>query len=238
MQAAQQQGQKAPQEPLRRRINHFLARTVDRFRVALLVILLAAAAFLVGYFIYGEISKKLVYDSTALADVAQTKYDAWQAETDNAKKAPLEQDLLAQLGTLISRYPRQYGGQRGLFLRASVHYADKAWEEALKDYQALADYFPRSYLAAISLFDAGICAEEKGDASDALKLYLRAFQGSKDSTVAPRAMFNAGRLYEAGQDWTSAQKTYESIDASYGQSIWNKLAKNRLIELKVQGKIK
>ncbi len=51
-------------------------------------------------------------------------------------------------------------------------------------------------------------------------------------------MFDAGRLYEAKEDWASAQKTYESIDADYGQSIWNKLAKNRLIELKVLGKIK
>ena len=238
MQAVQQQGQQAPREPLRRRIAHFLAHTVDRFRIALLVILIAAAAFLVGYFIYGEVSNKLIFDSTVLAEAAQTRYDAWQAETDTAKKATLEKDLLAQLGTLVSRYPRQYGGQRGLFLRADVNYAKKAWEEAIKDYQALADHFPKSYLAPISLFDAGACAEEKGDTSAALGLYLRAFQGYKDSTVAPRAMFNAGRLYEASQDWTSAQKSYESIDTSYGQSIWNKLAKNRLIELKVQAKIK
>jgi TolA-binding protein len=237
MQAVQQPGQQVPQEPLRRRINHFLARTLDRFRVALLVIILAAAAFLVGYFIYGEISKKLAYDSTALAEAAQSNYDAWQAESDAAKKATLAKDLLAQLGTLVSRYPRQYGGQRGLFLRADVHYADKAWDEALKDYQALADHFPKSFLAPISLFNAGICAEEKGDTGAALGLYVRA-EGYKDSTVAPRAMFNAGRLQEGKQDWAAAQKTYESIDTSYGQSVWNKLAKNRLIQLKVRGNIK
>jgi hypothetical protein len=51
-------------------------------------------------------------------------------------------------------------------------------------------------------------------------------------------MFDAGRLYEATQDWDSARKTYESIDTAFGQSIWNKLAKNRIIDLKVQGKIK
>ncbi len=238
MQAVQQQGQQTPQEPMRRRIAHFLARTVDRFRIALLVVLIAAAAFLVGYFIYGEISKKLVADSTRMAEDTQTAFDTWQSETDATKKAALEKDLLPRLGALISRYPHQYGGQRGLLMRADLHYADKSWDDALKDYQALADHFPKSYLAPISLFDAGICAEEKGDADAALALYLRAFQGYKDSTVTPRAMFNAARLYEGKQDWASAQKTYESIDTDYGQSLWNKLAKNRLVELKVLGKIK
>ncbi len=155
MQAVQQQGQKVPQEPMRRRINNFLARTVDRFRIALLVILIAAAAFLVGYLIYGEIAKKLAADSTTLAESMQTKFDAWQSESDATKKAALEKDLVAQLGTLISRYPRQYGGQRGLFLRADVSYNDKSWDAAIKDYQALADHFPKSYLAPVSLFNAG-----------------------------------------------------------------------------------
>ena len=223
---------------MRRRIAHFLARTVDRFRIALLVIIFAAAAFLVGYFIYGEITKKLVSDSTLLAEAAQTTFGSWQSETDATKKAALEKDVLGQLGTLISRYPRQYGGQRGLLMRADLRFADKSWDDALKDYQALADHFPKSYLAPIGLFDAGVCAEEKGDADAALAFYLRAFQGYKDSTVAPRAMFDAARLYEGKQDWASAQKTYESIDTDYGQSLWNKLAKNRLVELKILGKTK
>jgi TolA-binding protein len=238
MQAVQQQGQQAPQEPLRRRIAHFLARTIDRFRIVFLVILIAAATFLVGYFIYGEIVKKVVRDSTALAESVQTRFDSWQAESDAAKKTALEKDLLDQMGTLISRYPRQFGGQRGLFMRAEVNYSKKAWDEALKDYTTLAERFPKSYLAPICLFNAGVCAEEKGDTSAALALYVRAFQGYKDSTITPRAMFDAGRLYEATKDWAAAQKTYESIDTAFGQSIWNKLAKNRIIDLKVQGRIK
>jgi hypothetical protein len=44
---------------MRRRINNFLARSVSRFRIALLVIVIAAAAALVGYFIYGEVARKL-----------------------------------------------------------------------------------------------------------------------------------------------------------------------------------
>jgi tetratricopeptide (TPR) repeat protein len=241
MQAVQQQagqGPHTPPEPMRRRINHFLSNMVSRFRIALLVILIAAAAFLAGYFIYNEVSKKLVADSTLLAERVQVKFDTWRGETDVAKKPELEKDLLDQLGSLINRYPRQYGGQRGLFLRADVNYGKKAWDEALKDYVALAARFPKSYLAPISLFNAAVCYEEKGDTDNALKLYAQVASSYKDSTSAPRALFDSGRLYEAKSDWANAQKAYQSMDGLYAQSMWTRLAKNRLVALKVLGKIK
>lgn len=241
MQAVQQHAggvQQGPPEPIRRRISNFLAHSVSRFRIALLVIVIAAAAALVGYFIYGEVSRRLANDSALMAERLQTQYDSWRQEADTAKKAALEKDLFDQLGTLINRYPRQYGGQRGLFLRAEAWYEKKAWDSAEKDYQALAARFPKSYLAPISLFDAAVCAEEKGDTDIALALYLKASAGYKDSAVAPRAVFDAGRLYEAKSDWANAQKTYQSMDESYAQSMWTRLAKNRLVELKVLGKIK
>lgn len=241
MQAVQQhagQAQQGPPVPMRRRINNFLAHAVSRFRIALLVILIAAAALLIGYVVYHEVSKKLVADSTLMAENVQTQFDTWQSESDAAKKAGLEKDLFDQLDRLISRYPRQYGGQRGLFLRAGANYAKKAWDAALQDYQTLAARFPKSYLAPISLFDAAVCYEEKGDTDNALKLYVKASGSYKDSTVAPRALFDSGRLYEAKSDWTNAQKAYQSMDGLYTQSMWTRLAKNRLVELKVQGKIK
>lgn len=241
MQAGQQfagQGQQAPQEPIRRRINNFLARAVSRFRIVLLVILVAAAAFLLGYIVYSEVSKKRLADSTLMAESVQVKYDAWRSEADATKKAALEKDLFDNLGTLINRYPLQYGGERALFIRAEASYANKAWDGALKDYQALAAGFPKSYLAPISLFNAAVCYEEKGDADTALKLYLQAAGSYKESTVAPRALFDAGRLYESKSDWANAQKTYESMEGPYAQSLWTRLAKNRLVELKVMGKVK
>ena len=232
------QGQQAQTEPLRRRISNFLAHAVDRFRIALWAILIAAAVFLIGYLIYTEINKKLVYDSSTMAEAAQDLFDKWTAEPDAAKKAALEKDLTEQLNRLVDRYPRQYGGQRGLFLRADLSYSKKAWDAALKDYETLAQRFPKSYLAPISLFDAGVCAEEKGDTDGAQKLYTRVSVSYKDSTVAPRAIFNAGRIDELKGAWTEAQKKYEQMDGLYSQSVWTKLAKNRVIELKVQGKLK
>jgi TolA-binding protein len=232
------QGQQAGPTPIRRQISNFLTHTVSKFRIALLVVLIAAAAFLVSYFIYSEVNKKLVSDSTTQVEGAQGIYDTWQTETDAAKKGTLEKDLLDRLNRVISRYPRQYGGQRGLFLRAEVSYAKKDWDAAMKDYTTLASRFSTSYLAPVSLFNAAVCLEEKGNKDQAQKLYIQAYTSYKDSTVSPRALFNAGRLDEAKGAWADAQKKYEQMDSLYGQSAWTKLAKNRVIELKVQGKIK
>jgi TolA-binding protein len=239
MQPAQRsQGQQVPTEPLRRRISNFLARTVDRFRVALWVILITAAVLLVAYFVYNEVNRKLVSDATTMVEGTESIYSSWQSESDAAKKAVLEKDLRAQLDRLIGRYSRQYGGQRGLFIRAELSYQAKAWDAALKDYESLATQFPKSYLAAVALFDAAICSEEKGDRDNAQRLFVKAYESYPESTVAPRAIFNAARLDEDKSAWAEAQKRYELIDGQYSQSEWNKLAKNRLIQLKVLGKIK
>jgi TolA-binding protein len=241
MQPVQQQtgqGRETAPVPMRRRINNFLAHTVDRFRIALWVVLVAAAVFLVAYLVYTEVNKKLVSDSTLLVEGAQGVYDTWQSETDGAKKAPLEKDLTDRLNRVVSRYPRQYAGQRALFLRADVSYAKKDWDAAAKDYTTLAARFSRSYLAPVSLFNAGVCFEEKGDKDQAQKLYVQVYTSYKDSTVAPRALFDAARLDEAKAAWADAQKKYDELENLYGQSAWTKLAKNRVIELKVQGKIK
>jgi TolA-binding protein len=241
MQPAQQQvgqAQQAPQEPIRRRISNFLAHTVHRFRFILLGVIIAAAAFMVGYFIWNEVNKKLVYDSTQLVEGAQDIFDKWKAEQDATKKAALAKDLGEQLSTLITRYPRQYGGQRALFLRAELEYENKAWDAAVKDYTTLADSFPASYLAAIGLFNAAVCEEEKGDRDAAEKLYLRASASNKDSPVAPRAIFNAARLAEGKEAFEEARKRYDQLASGYPQSSWTRLGKNRIIDLKVQGKIK
>jgi TolA-binding protein len=241
MQAVQQhagQGPQSPKEPLPRQISNWLAHTVSRFRIALLVIIIAAAVFLVGYFIYSEVQKKVAYNSAVQAELVQDLNDKWTSETDTAKKAALEKDLLTQLDSVIARFPRQYGGQRALFIRAGVNYGKKEWEAARKDYELLAERFPKSYLAAISLFDAAICAEEKGDVDHAHALYVKVLTSYKDSIVAPRATFNAGRLDETKGAWEDAQKRYESMDSLYSQSIWTKLAKDRVVQLKIMGKAK
>ena len=237
MQPVQQVPQAArPQE--KRKIGDVVAHFVHRIRFALWAILIAAAVFLVGYLVWSEVGKKRSVDSTLLAEGAQELFDAWSSEQDASKKAALEKDLSDQLDRLVGRYPRQYGGQRGLFLRADLRLEKKAWDDARKDYEDLARRFPASYLAAVSLFNAGVCAEEKGDVEAAQTLYMRVVEKYRDSGASPRALFDAARLDEQKGAWEDARKKYERLDTDSPLSSWTKLGKNRIIGMKVQGKLK
>jgi tetratricopeptide (TPR) repeat protein len=238
MQPAQQTPQEGKGRQEKGRLAHVIAHWVHRLRFVLWGVLIAAGVFLVGYLAWSEVGKKRLVDSTLLAEGAQSTFDSWVSEQDEAKKTALETDLGGRLDKLISRYPRQYGAQRGLFLRADLRFRKKDWDGARADYEQLARRFPRSYLAAVSLFNAGVCAEEKGDAEAAQALYLRVADGYKDSGAVPRALFDAGRLDEQKGAWEEAQKKYERLESDYSASSWTKLAKNRIISLKVEGKLK
>ncbi len=222
----------------RRRLSDVLSHYVHTWRYVLWGILILAAVFLVAYFAYAEVNRRLASGATAAAEEVQDLFDKWSTEANADKKAGMENDLLEKTDRLLARYPRQYGGERGLFIRASVRFDKKAWEDAAKDYQDLATRFPRSYLAPLALFDAAVSLEEKGDRDGAQKLYLKIVSDHKGSAVVPRAVFGAARLDEEKGAFEDARKRYESLDADHPQSGWTKLAKNRIIALKVEGKIK
>jgi TolA-binding protein len=222
----------------KRRLADILTSFVHHWRYALWGVLILAAVFLIGFFVWTEWNKKLASDSTIAMEKVQDQFDSWKSETDSAKKATLETELLTALEALITRYPRHYGGQRGLFMRADVFVAGKLWDKASQDYLDLAGKFPESYLAPISLFNGGVCLEEKGDSDGALAQYQKIAADYADSAVAPRAIFNAGRLQEAKGSFEEAQKSYDRLEADFPSSEWTKLAKNRIIALKVEGKLK
>jgi TolA-binding protein len=232
-----QQQQQPEQEGVGRRIAAALARFVSRFRIALWAILGVALVFLVGYFAWSEITRRQSTDATLKAEQAEKLYDTWLAEADAAKKESIQKDLLGRLDGLVARPGRLYGTQRALLLRASLRFELKSWDEAAADYRELARRFPRSYLAPIALFDAGTSLEEKGDRDGAAALYRDLVTRWKETSVTPRALFALGRLAEEAGTWDEAKSRYEQLDAEWPSSGWTMFAKNRLIALKVAGKI-
>jgi tetratricopeptide (TPR) repeat protein len=232
----QQPKQVAP-ESFGRRVATALTEFIHRFRFVLWGVLGAAIVFLVGYFGWSEITRRQSVTTTRQVEQAETLYDSWLAETDTAKKAELQKDLLSRLDGLAKRPGWLYGTQRALMLRADLRAELAAWDEAAADYRELARRFPGSYLAPIALFNAATCLEEKSDREGAVKLYTDIVTRWKETAVAPRALFALGRLAEDAGTWDEAKSRYEQLDAEWSTSSWTQLAKNRLVALKVAGKI-
>jgi len=216
----------------------WLSRVIHKSRFVLWGIVIAAAVLTVGWFAWEEINKRVADSATKASEAVQEAFEAWQGQSDTEKKKTAETDLTKQLTELIRKYPRQYGGQRALFMRAEISFENKAWEEAGKDYLELVKSFPRSYLAPLCLFNAAVCAEQKGDAEGALKAYERVIAEHADCSFAAHSLFCVARLQEQKNAVDEAQKTYNRLESEYPDSGWTNYAKNRIIELKVAGKIK
>jgi TolA-binding protein len=214
-----------------------LSVILQRGRLALLILLIAVLAGIVAYFVWTEVQNAAREKSARWAEQAQELEQQWASESEATKKQSLEKELTDLLARILSRYPRQYAAQRALLLQADMAYRSKDWSKAAENWQALARRFPRSYLAPLSLLYAGVSYEELGDAKQALSSYQRVQERYRDSYLLPRALFSSGRLRESEGDWAGALKAYNQLEDDHPDSNWTKMARNRIIQLKTEGKI-
>jgi len=218
----------------------FLDRLSDflqKARLPLLVLLIAGIAALIGYFVWHELQSGAREKSALLAERAQDLHQDWIYEQEEAEKKKLETELGDLLQRILKKYPRQYAAQRARLIEADLAYRARDWAKAAAAYQALASGFPRSYLAPLALLDSGACYEELGDGKKALEAYQRIGSRYRDSYLLPQALFASGRLLEAAGDFAGASTVYNQLDEEHPDSNWTKLARNRIIDLKLKGKI-
>jgi tetratricopeptide (TPR) repeat protein len=213
------------------------ASFLGKYRLVLLVILIALLVFVVGYFGYTEWHKGARERSALMAERAQDLFQEWQNEKDETNRKAKEQELRELVDRIVAKYPRQYAAQRALYLKATLAYEKRLWQESAEAYESLVKSFPRSYLAEISLVAAAVCYEQAGDPQAAIGAYKRFSERHGESFLLPHALFSLGRLYELAEDFPAAVQTYNSLDEKFPFSNWTKAGRNRIIALKVQGKI-
>ncbi len=111
---------------------------------------------------------------------------------------------------------------------AEIYFQRKNYEEALKFYELASKASDTSYIAGVAYFNAASCADELGNAEKALEFYKKASE-IKDFPLVPRAMFNAGRIYEAQNKPEEAITAYNKLLEKYPKNEWAFLAKSRVI---------
>jgi TolA-binding protein len=219
--------------PFKERFSTF----VHSNRYVFLVAIIAIFVLIIGFVVVSEIRSARIQKSTVLVEAAQNEYTAWTNASD-AKKKDIEAKLLTELDTIIKKYPALYGAQRALFIRGNLYYEKKDWKLAAENYTKLAKSFPKSYLAPVSLMDAGAAFEAAGDNASAAKQYNEIAQNYGSSTPEkPLALFSLGRLAEAKKDYKDAQKQYDLLVSDFPSSGWTNLARDRIIYLQVKGLI-
>lgn len=215
------------------KISQFLLRN----RILLWSLLICITVLITGYFIWFEWNRRTIENSTILAEDAQGLYQEWSIEEDQNKKNEIEEELLEALNLIIRKYPHQYAAERALFIKGSLFFEIENWDDAAKAYLDLANSFAKGYLAPLSLFNAAAAYEELNEPDKALAHYQLITESYSGNYLLPHALFSLGRLYEQKEEYDLALSSYNRLEDGYSASNWTKIARNRIIELTINGKI-
>ena len=208
-----------------------------RNRILLWSLLISMAVLITGYFIWFEWNKRIVENSSFLVEDAQGLYQIWKIEEDQNRKNEIEEELLEALNLVIRKYPHQYAAERALFIKGNLFFEKENWDDAAKADRDLANFFAKGYLASLSLFNAAVAYEELNEPDKALANYKLITENYSDNYLLPHALFSLGRLYEQKEEYDLALSSYNRLEDGYSASNWTKIARNRIIELTINGKI-
>jgi tetratricopeptide (TPR) repeat protein len=151
--------------------------------------------------------------------------------TDAAAKADIETllgDLLA-----FAEDARGYAGAKAWSLAGTIYAKEKKWADAENAFAQSAKKGAKTHLSGPSLFNAGVAAEEGGNAAKAIDYFAQS-AGAPASILGARAQFSVGRLQETGGDREAARLSYRKVIEDYpdySNEIWRNLAQSRLIVL-------
>ena len=169
------------------------------------------------------------------------KIDLISYELTNKSYDLSETEIAARQDKAVSSLSELVGksgivGVRANMLSAEIYYQKKDFENARSAWLAAAQKGKNTYIAPIAFFNAASCSEELGNLDDAAAGYKSASE-VKDFYEAAHALFSLGRVQEAKEDFVAAAASYQALVDKSPEDSWAKLAKNRLVSLKISGKI-
>ena len=169
------------------------------------------------------------------------KIDLISYELTNKSYDLSETEIVARQDKALSSLSELVGksgivGVRANMLSAEIYYQKKDFENARSAWLAAAQKGKNTYIAPIAFFNAASCSEELGNLDDAAAGYKSASE-VKDFYEAAHALFSLGRVQEAKEDFVAAAASYQALVDKSPEDSWAKLAKNRLVSLKISGKV-
>lgn len=217
----------------RSRLLAFIPKFLIGLSIAVGAALIALVVFLV---MDGQKNQRLVEATVQLEklDELHGKYST----ADAASKDGALAELKTAVEAIAAAYPQTYYHQRGEYLLATVAYENKDYSAAEAQFLKTIDVLPMSYLSSVCLFNAAIAAEAAGKNDQAATHLERlAKDFAQTSAEVPRALINLGRLAEEAGEFIKAGASYTRVVDEFPSSDWTKIARDRIIFLKTQGKL-
>jgi tetratricopeptide (TPR) repeat protein len=208
---------------LRERVNESLSRNWKLAVVVLTLVVIAMASILV----LDKVNSNREDAASMLAEDIQDAYIEWTRSAPGERDDEAVADLIEKA---LSEYPKLFAAQRAYFTKGLMALENEDWATAAESFETLAEGWKDSYLAPVSLFNAGSAHEQAGDLDAASADWQMLVDGYSDvSPDAPETLFNLGRVAEVQGNAEEAVDFYESIAAEYPESRWTDLAKSRIL---------
>lgn len=135
---------------------------------------------------------------------------------DEAYQSKADEFIKSADALIASSSLKEYPGAKAELLLADLAFSQENYQEAADHYRAVADAQSGSYLAEVAIMNEAACYDNLGNQAKALELYNYVFDTfGTDSAYAPKALFNAGRLYEAMGDTELAKASFEQLTGLY-----------------------
>lgn len=208
------------------------ANFLEKNKKGLTAFLCAAVIILLAYIVF-----------TAVSSSAKTKnlqkIDEISYSLTNGSSSLTEDELNARRSKVIEDldvFLKKSGvvGVRANLLAAEVSYQKNEKMEAVNYWNAAVNADKKAYTAPLAYANMAAAYEDLNQLDDAAAAYKKAWE-AKSFIMRAHAGFNYGRILEAQGKYEEAKSVYEAINDELPDDTFAKLAKTRLIQLKIDG---
>lgn len=210
-----------------------IANFIEKQRILLLGIIIAAVVIIVGMAIFTSIKQKNTETAIIKSEKMQEYYSDYSSATDDSAKKDIRSKIVSAYDELTKKYSKTYGAQRAYFIMANVYWEETDWANCAQTFRTLGEDFPKGYLAPVALLNSAAAYEEAGDTDQALAMYMKVIESFSSDPSAPKAYFSAARVNEVKGNNEEALRLYKEILQEYQTSNWTKFARSRIIQLEL-----
>lgn len=212
-------------------ISNFLTKYGKIFVIIILVLIFAAVALgIVNVFT----NKAAIKNFDALDEITYAFTTARESLSGD-ELAEKETELVEKAILLAEANKGKAVGARAYMFAADVEFQKKNYEAAKSAWINAAESSKKSYVSALSYYNAAVACEELADNESAIKYYGLAIE-NPDFALKSKAMFNLGRVQESVEAYADAIATYNKLCDENPDDSYAQLAKSRVIALQAGGK--
>ncbi|MDR2485620.1 MAG: tetratricopeptide repeat protein [Treponema sp.] len=209
------------------RLNGFIQNN----RRTILTVAIGAFVLLAGFVSVLVIKDTLQTKALARVEDFKERYETLRIDLAEASKEAEVNALVDELSGFASKHSG-YAAARGYAILGNIYADKKDWEAAENAWAAGAKAGAKTYLAAVSLFNAAVAAEERGNIQGAIDLYAQSAALGDIFPAAGRAQFQIGRLEESRNNRDAAIQAYRDLINKWPDDAgWGNLAQSRIISL-------